>query len=176
MLRQALVINYADLSRRLTRRLGSSEAANDALQETYLRLESASILGVVRNPISYLFRIATNIAVDRQRTDARRLLATEIEALLDLPDDTPDPARIVEARSELEALERALAEMPERRRAIFKAALLDKVPRREIAKRFGVSIRTVDTEIQRALEYGARRLQESRGANCRPRPPGSSSE
>ncbi len=169
-LRQALVINYADLSRRLTRRLGSSEAANEALQETYLRLESASVLGAIRNPISYLFRIAINIAVDRRRTDARRLSTLEIDALLDFPDDSPDPARIVEARSELEALGRALAEMPERRRAIFKAALLDHVPRREIAKRLGVSIRTVDIEIQRALEHGARRLQEFRDGNYRTAP------
>jgi RNA polymerase sigma-70 factor, ECF subfamily len=167
-LRQALVINYADLNRRLTRRLGSSEAADEALQETYLRLESASLLGAVRNPISYLFRIAVNIAVDRRRAEARRLTSTEIDALLEFPDDAPDPARIVEARSELEALERALSEMPDRRRAIFKAALLERIPRHDIAKRFGVSIRTIDIEVQRALEFGARRLQENLAENCQP--------
>ncbi len=175
-LRQALVVNYADLSRRLTRRLGSSEAANEALQETYLRLESASVLGSIRNPIGYLLRIAVNIAVDRRRADARRLSSTEVDALLDFADEAPGPARIVEARSELQALERALAEMPPRRRAIFKAVLLDKIPRRDIAKRFNVSIRTIDIEVQRALEYGARRLRESLGKNYGPPPPESSTK
>lgn len=160
-LRQALVVNYADLSRRLSRRLGSSDAANEALQETYLRLETAGTLGAVRNPISYLFRIAINIAVDQRRAAARRLTTMEVDALLDFPDESPDPARIAEARSELRALERVLAEMPARRRAIFKAVLVEKIPRRDLAKRFNVSTRTIDIEIQRALEYGARRLQEN---------------
>lgn len=175
-LRQALVVNYADLSRRLSRRLGSNDAANEALQETYLRLETASSLSAVRNPISYLFRIAINIAVDQRRAAARRLTVMEIDALLDFPDDTPDPARIVEARSELEALERVLAEMPDRRRAIFKAVLVEKVPRRDLAKRYNVSIRTIDIEVQRALEYGARRLQENVAHDFRPAFPESSKD
>jgi RNA polymerase sigma-70 factor (ECF subfamily) len=173
-LRDFLVVNYADLSRRLARRLGSPEAANDALQETYLRLESASILTPVRNPVSYLFRTALNIAADRRRAETRYLTTTDIDALLDFADEAPDPARIAEGRSELRALERAISEMPERRRAIFKAVLLDKTPRRELAKRFGVSIRTVDIEVQRALEYGARRLQENSKSHCEPTPDESS--
>ncbi|MTD92730.1 sigma-70 family RNA polymerase sigma factor [Hyphomicrobium sp. xq] len=169
-LRHFLVVNYADLSQRLTRRLGSPEAANDALQETYLRLESASVLSPVRNPLNYLFRTALNIAADRRRAETRYLTTTEIDTLLDFADDAPDPARIVEGRSELRALERAIAEMPERRRAIFQAVLVEKTPRRELAKRFGISIRTVDIEVQRALEYGARRLQENSNVHCETAP------
>lgn len=165
-LRDVLVVKYSDLSRRLARRLGSPEAANEALQETYLRLETASLLTPVRDPISYLFRTALNLAADRRRAETRHLSSTEIDALLDFADDAPDPARIVEGRSELRALERAISELPERRRLIFKAVLIDKTPRRELAKRFGVSIRTVDIEIQRALEHGARRLQENSDAHC----------
>lgn len=165
-LQQFLVINYANLSRRLTRRLGSPDAADEALQETYLRLETASVLSSVRNPISYLFRIAVNIAADKRRSEARRLSTDEVDALLDIADENPDPERVTEARSELRALERVLEEMPERRRTIFKAVLIENKPRSELAARFGVSVRTIDVEVQRALEYGARRLEENFGNNC----------
>ncbi len=158
-LQQSLVGNYANLNGRLARRLGSPDAAAEALQETYLRLETASILSAVSNPISYLFRIAVNIATDKRRAEARRLTTNEVDALLDIADEAPDPARVVEARSELLALERALQEMPERRRAIFKAVLIENIPRRDLAKRFGVSVRTIDIEVQRALEHGARCLE-----------------
>lgn len=165
-LQRFLASNYDTLSQRLARRIGSAEAANEALQETYLRLENASPLAPVRNPLHYLLQIAQNIAIDRRRAETRRMTTNEIDALLDLADEAPDPSRVAEARSELRALQRVINEMPERRKCIFQAVLLDKVPRREIARRFGVSIRTVDIEVQRALEYGARRLQEKSGADC----------
>jgi RNA polymerase sigma-70 factor (ECF subfamily) len=159
-LRNLLVSNYVSLSQRLARRLGSAEVADDALQDTYLRLQKGPEIGPIRRPTDYLFRIALNIAADRRRADARKLTTTEVDELLQIADDAPDPERVAEARSELKALELALAELPERRRDIFKAVLLDNIPRRDIAKRFGISIRTVDFEIQRALEHGMRRLEQ----------------
>ncbi len=158
-LQQFLVGNYASLNLRLARRLGSPDAAAEALQETYLRLETASILSAVSNPISYLVRIAVNIATDKRRAEARRLTTNEVDTLLDIADEAPDPARVVEARSELLALGQALQDMPERRRVIFKAVLIENIPRRDLAERFGVSVRTIDIEVQRALEQGARYLE-----------------
>jgi RNA polymerase sigma-70 factor (ECF subfamily) len=159
-LRNLLVSNYVSLSQRLARRLGSAEVADEALQDTYLRLQKGPEIGPIRRPTDYLFRIALNIAADRRRAEARKLTTTEVDELLQIADEAPNPERVAEARSELKALELALAELPERRRDIFKAVLLDNIPRRDIAKRFGISIRTVDFEIQRALEHGMRRLEQ----------------
>lgn len=161
-LQDLLVASYSSLSQKLARRLGSEERANEALQDTYLRLAKGQDLGHVRSPKDYLFRIALNIAADRRRSEARKLTVAEIDVVLEVADEAPDPARAAEARSDLRLLEQALAELPERRRAIFKAALLDETPRREIAKKFGVSVRTVDFEIQRALAHGTCRLQQTR--------------
>lgn len=158
-LRQLLVVNYETLTQRLARRLGSTDTAREALQDTYVRLEGAAEIGVIRSPQDYLFRTALNVATDRRRAEARRLNAAEVDSLLDIPDEMPDAERVVEARSELQALSRALAELPERRRLIFKAVLLDNIPRREIAKRFGITQRTVDLEVQRALAHGERHLR-----------------
>jgi RNA polymerase sigma-70 factor, ECF subfamily len=158
ILRRLLLMGYDDLKKRLARRLGSTELAGDALQDTFLRLECAGTIGPVKRPFPYLYRIALNIALSRQIAENRRLTPAETEELLNIVDDAPDPARAVEARSEIEALKRALIELPSRQRDIFIAAWIEEIPHRKIAEHFGVSLRTIQIELKRALEHCAQRL------------------
>jgi RNA polymerase sigma factor (sigma-70 family) len=82
----------------------------------------------------------------------------DVEALYEMADELADPARTAEARAEIDALERALAELPRRRRAIVVAARVDEMPHREIARRFGVSERTIEKELRAGLEHCCERL------------------
>jgi RNA polymerase sigma-70 factor (ECF subfamily) len=153
-LRQLLIDSYDDLKARLTRRLGSTELAHDALQDTWLRLARLEAIGTVHNPGHYLLRTVLNVVQDRKRSEKRHLSAVEIDALLNsLTDEKPGPAEVTEARSELKALAAILAELPPRRRAILLAARLDNMPREEIARRLGISLRLVGKELQLAHEY-----------------------
>jgi RNA polymerase sigma-70 factor (ECF subfamily) len=68
---------------------------------------------------------------------------------------------VVEARIELTEFQKALAELPARRRDVFIAAHLDHLPHREIATRFGINVRTVDFDLQHAMEHLSRRLGRS---------------
>jgi DNA-directed RNA polymerase specialized sigma24 family protein len=97
MLRHLLLLRYSDFKARLTRRLGSADLAGDALQDTWLRLEDGGNIATVHRPDSYLFRIALNIARDRQRAETRRLTSGEIGELLNIEDDEPNPAQVAEA-------------------------------------------------------------------------------
>jgi RNA polymerase sigma-70 factor, ECF subfamily len=171
-----LLTGYDDLKLRLTRRLGSSDLAGEALQDTFLRLELAGDIGVVSSPQGYLFRTALNIATDRRRAESRHLNHVEVDALLDLADSSPDAARTIEGRSEVEALKRALAELPPRRRAIFVAAWVEGVPRQVLAARFGVSLRTIKLELKRARDYCALRLDRDVTKRFPPAPRQSSSD
>src|SRR5450756_1265915 len=116
-LRRLLLLRYGDFKSRLARHLGSSELADEALQDTWLRLERGEGIVSVRSHDAYLFRIAVNLARDRQRAEDRRLTASEVETLLTVADEMPDSEQIVTARSDLRALEAALAELPARQRA-----------------------------------------------------------
>ena len=158
-LRSLLLAEYADFDRRLTRRLGSPDLASEAINETYLRLEEARLIGPVRNPKAYLFRIALNIASDRRRAEKRRLTAEEVDSLLDIPDDRPDAARVIEDRSEASLLWRAIAELPERRHRVLLLSRIDGMPNREIAALLGVTVRTVETDLKQAIEHCAERLR-----------------
>jgi RNA polymerase sigma-70 factor (ECF subfamily) len=162
-LRTLLLAEYVDFDRRLTRRLGSPDLASEALNETYLRLEGMRELGPVRSPKAYLFRIALNIAADRRRAEKRRLTSDEVDALLDIPDDRPDAARVIEDRSEVNLLRHAIAELPERRRRVLTLSRIEGMPNREIAALLGVTVRTVETDLKQAVEHCADRLKRPRG-------------
>ena len=153
MLRQLLVQGYDELKTRLTHRLGSPELAGEAMQDTWLRLQRTETIGIVRSPANYLFRIALNVARDRLSAERRYLTAVEIDQLLDLADQTPDPARVVELRSDLRAIGQLIKELPPRQREILVAARLDGLPRREIAERLGISLSLVEKELKLAHEY-----------------------
>ncbi|MDC7787017.1 RNA polymerase sigma factor [Rhodoplanes sp. TEM] len=176
ILRELLVEHYHDLGRQLAQRLGSMELAREALQETFLRLERIGDIGPMRSPKAYLLRIALNVAIDGRRAESRRLTDDEVDSLLALPDDSPDPYRTIEARSDVEALKRAIAELPQRRRDILVAARVGDVSHRDLAERFGVSVRTIEIELKSAVEHCAARLGRKWKRRFGPRPRDASSE
>ncbi len=152
-LRQLLVTRYDELKTKLSRRLGSDDAAADAVQETWLRLHQFRSIGQVDNPAGYLWRIVLNVARDRLKAERRYLAAEQLENMLDLPDDAADPAFVMETRSELELVEQLIRELPERQRTILIAARLHGLPRREIAQRMGISLSLVEKELKQAHQY-----------------------
>jgi RNA polymerase sigma-70 factor (ECF subfamily) len=163
MLRQLLATGYDEFRRRLTRRVGSADVAAEALHETWIRIGQLDDAAVVRRPESYLYRMMLNVAVDRHRSDRRWSDKAGLEALLRSDDDQLDPEHIVSMQSEMAAMERVLAELPVRRREIFLAALLEELPYRDIAMRFGISLRSVEREMSRAFNHCGQQIENFSG-------------
>lgn len=160
-LRDVLIDRYEDFTRSLSRQLGSREMAEDALQDTFLRLAREGDLGVVRDPRGYVYRMAYNMAAEKQRTERRRLTVPDAEALFDMLDDTPGPEEIAVARSELRRAQEALSELPERCQAIFRAAWGEGLTSNAIAARYNLSPRMIQMELKKAADHVAARLAES---------------
>ncbi|NVO13598.1 MAG: RNA polymerase sigma factor [Rhodoplanes sp.] len=155
MLRRLLVDDYRDLKERLARRYGSSDFASEVLHEAWLRLnrvDAGPSAAALDNPRAYLYRVALNVATDRQRAEKARLTAAQLDALYRTARNDLDPARIAEARSELAALAKAIRGLPPRRRAVFTAARLEGLPYKLIAERLGVTVRVVDRDMKLALD------------------------
>lgn len=163
LLRQLLITGYDELKRRLTRRVGSADVAAEALHETWIRLGDLNDTAAVRRPESYLYRMALNMVVDRHRADRRWFDKAALESVLRADDDQLDPEQIVSMQSEMTELERVLAELPERRRAIFLAALTEELTYRDIATRFGISLRSVEREMSRAFDHCGKRIESFSG-------------
>jgi len=149
---------YPELRTRLRGRLRSQDLADEALNETWLRLSREGEVGQVRDARAYLSRMAMNIAIDRKRAGARLASAVDIDAVLALPDPHPGPERATMARLELSALEEALARLTPRRRAILVAARLEGRSCADIALAMGLSKRTVEMELRHALDHCADHL------------------
>ncbi|MFZ0267690.1 RNA polymerase sigma factor [Caulobacter sp.] len=161
-LRQRLLARYDEFVRRLTPRLGSADLAREVVHETYMRFERVGDIGVIENPDGYIFRTAINIARNKGVIERRYLNVSEIENLIGLADDAPNPAQIAEARSEMDILRRALTKLPSRRRAIFEASWVDGVSHAELALRYNVHIRTIQRELEQATMFVRRFWKENR--------------
>ncbi|MCA6119334.1 RNA polymerase sigma factor [Bradyrhizobium sp. WSM 1738] len=157
-LRQLLVERYDHFRQRLTRRLGSADAAQETLHELYLRMDRPDSAGALQNPNTYIVASAVNLARDRWRTERRRAERVDVDAFYALIDENPGPDRVVEGRLAVEALRRAVAELTPRQREILIAVRYEKLTQDEIAKRLGISSRFVRMELRHALEHCEARL------------------
>lgn len=158
ILQTVLAADYDGLVRRLTRKFGCSDFASETLHETFARLDGVPDTTVVQSPKDYLFRTAINVGKNRRRAERLRASAAEVDAMLDVADDAPSPVQIIEAQSDMDTLLLTLAELPLRVRKTFEAALFENQPYPQIAEELGVSLRTVERDVQLAIEHCARRL------------------
>lgn len=165
LLRSFLVQHYDQLKQRLALRLGNRELAEDALHETWLKLErSQPIAGPIATPQAYLLRMAVNLAIDVRRTQSQVLLSDDIEVLMnELPDPAPGPAEVAEARSQLEVLDGLLSRLPPRRREILLLVRLEGWSQRDVATRLGIPVRTVEYELKAAQDLLFSRLEPCSG-------------
>lgn len=148
----------------LTGRTGCAATAEDILQDAWLKLDRSESRGPVGNPLAYLQRMARNLVIDNARAHSRRRLdAVEVEALLAFPDEAPDAEQKVSDAQQLERLAQIVEELPARCRDLFLAARIEGTPHKQLAERFGVSVRTVELEVARALDHCSERLRQISG-------------
>jgi RNA polymerase sigma factor (sigma-70 family) len=145
----------------LTLRLHSVQDAKEVAQESYVRLLQLDRPEVASLLRGYLFRIASNLAVDRLRQrSVRHRSAAAVEAeLFEELDTRGDPERRTLVDEELQFVESCLDELsPACRRAFSLHRLHDKSVA-EIAMEMNVTERMVRHHLTRALVYCQLRLR-----------------
>ena len=133
---------------------GAGDAAEDLLQELWLKLQ-ASRTGPIAQPLSYLYRAANNLMVDRhraQRQAAQRERHWTEATGATRPGQSDDPAsdRTLVAREQLARAEAVLADVGDRAAAVFRRHRLDGIGQRQIAAEMGVSLSTVESDLRKA--------------------------
>ncbi|MGF7154281.1 RNA polymerase sigma factor [Novosphingobium gossypii] len=151
-LRAVIARRYGYMMSRLSASLGSRDLAQDALHDAFVRLERAQIAQDLREPTSYLLRMATNIAYNRIRRDSRLIGSDEMREILEIPDENQNPESAAQQSSEMKAVEHAMHMLPERRRTILTQAWLDERSTADLAHEHGISVRMVQLEIKAAVE------------------------
>ncbi|MCC4252557.1 sigma-70 family RNA polymerase sigma factor [Sphingobium naphthae] len=138
------------LARYVRWRIRSRDEANDLVQEAFERLTRTFILGRVLDPRAYLRRIVENLLVDRRRrAPAGPHLPIEYAELLPVP---AEQSYALEAADMIMLFKQAVAALPPRTREVFKLHRLEELSYRDIAERLGISVRTVEWHIAKALQ------------------------
>jgi len=122
------------------------------LQELWLKISVAST-GPIASPRNYLFRAATNLMIDRRRSEAQaHRREIEWSGLVDrLPGSAandPGPDRDLDARRRLALVEAELAKLPARALAIFRQHRIEGLTQREVAVAMGLSASTVESDLR----------------------------
>ena len=128
------------------RLLGSLEDAQDAAQETFLRLyKSLNRLPDVQEIRSWLYRVTVNVCNDMHR--ARRRRAWEPLSGPEPASSQPDPELAWAYQERGKLVERALETLPEKERAAVVLRDMQGLSTREVAAILGSSEVTVRSQI-----------------------------
>ena len=146
------------LLRFIRRQVADPHDAEDILQDVFQRLvEANALLMPIEHVTGWLFRVARNriIAVFRKKRPDDEL---GLDDLLRSPD--PGPEEEFERAARLEAIEAALAELPEEQRRVFIAHEVEGRSFKEMAEESGVSINTLLSRKRYAVLRLRERLQD----------------
>lgn len=146
-----------ELLRFFAMRLGSPAAAEDLVQDIYVRIVSGTI-GEVINPGAYLYRLGSNLMLDRikkQRRAAARDTAWRQHAHPGAGAETVaelSPAdEALAARQRLAKLIEAVQGLPPQRQRAFRLHKLEGLSHAETAAAMGVSRSAVEKHVSNAL-------------------------
>ena len=132
---------------------GAGDAAEDLLQEVWLKISSRSS-GPVAAPLSYLFRTADLLMIDRYRSARQEKLRerawSEAQHGATGVSDAPSAERHLIGREQARVVAITLEGLGQRTAAVFRRHRIDGIPQRRVAEEFGVSLSTVESDLRRA--------------------------
>jgi len=153
----ALVARHADRVYATARRmLGDAASAEDAAQETFLRLWTSASRWRPQGAKfeTWLFKVATNICLDRLRKRGREVPEESAPELADRAMRADDLLIAEERRS---AIEEALTRLPERQRAAITLCHYQELSNIDAAAILGVSVEALESLLAR----GRRTLRDA---------------
>lgn len=141
-----------ELHKYLVRRFRRSQDLDDLKQEVYIRLLRMDRMDAVREPLAYLYTIAANVIADFMLAERRRQhIAWDSEAVDSWGKDPSQasPDDIAERTSLERQLRLALDQLPPTQAAALVYHYQDGLSCDEVAKKLGLSTKSVDKYLTR---------------------------
>ncbi|MFT4624313.1 MAG: RNA polymerase sigma-70 factor (ECF subfamily) [Myxococcota bacterium] len=142
------------LYRRCRSILGNEEEAADAVQETFAKVivHAVEFRGQ-SSPLTWMYRISTNLCLNRIRDRKGRLRKLEDRGFELVPTDGES-----ESAGDHPRIRRLLAEVDDEMRAVVVHTFFDDCTRAETARLVGVSVPTVRKRVRQFLDHARRSL------------------
>lgn len=163
---QSLIRAYLErreaLLRFLVVRTGSQAQAEDLIQDVFLRLQALgeTETGEIRNPQAFLYRLASNLFLDRLKHDQRRGRRDDEWRRSQADDvagedvaDAPSAEDTVWARLKLDRIVAALEDLTPNCRQAFRLHKLEGRSQAETAEAMGLSRSAVEKYVSTALKH-----------------------
>lgn len=134
---------HAELHRFLRRRVARAQDLDDLVQEVYLRMVRIEKSEMVRNPLAYIYGIASHVASEFHMRERHRRVdfdSMAVDALADNPAHLRpnDSGAFTERQAE-----EALAQLSANRLAVLLLERRDGLSLEQIAEKLGLSVHTV---------------------------------
>lgn len=142
--------------------LGERAAAEDVVQETFLKLweQAPKWRATGAAPGAWLVRVASNASLDRLRRRGREV---SDDAAADAPDGAKSALAIVATEQSRSAVDAAIAALPERQRLAITLCHLEEMGNIEAAAAMGVSVEALESLLGRARRTLRAALFDRRG-------------
>ena len=150
----------ADLRRFIRRRVADDHAADDLLQETFLRVHrSISTLQEADRVAAWVYQIARNVVLDHHRRAANPAVALGDTDPADEPDDPGCSLRCRGAGW----LDEMIRSLPDGYREAVRLAEVEGLSQQAVADRLGLTLSCAKTRVRR----GRAMLKDALGRCCR---------
>lgn len=142
-------------------RTASEEDAQDAAQESLVRLMRYRGEGSIASWKALLYRIATNVANDQARQARTHRASAHVpieDNVVALPSGEPSQDEWVSQQQDLLRLREAILTLPPRCREVYLLNRIDGMSYSQVARHCGVSVKAVEKHITKALVVLRKRL------------------
>lgn len=155
----ALSEAYGSLLGYLQSVTGERALAEDIAQEAGMRLVDLAQRGAqeIRNPRALLFHIASNLARDQLRRRQVRGTAVPVDECAESAE--PSVEQRFDLRQEIARVSSAIERLPKRRREVLLLSRVEGYSHKEVGARLGISAKTVENQLARALSQLAKDLE-----------------
>lgn len=133
-------------------RMVDRDSLEDTLHSLWIRLQRVADDPPIEDKGAFLFYLARNVALDQGRVEARRKrLQLQVESIVWGADYVVPVDEVAIAKDDLSRVMARAEALPEPTRTIFYLNRMENIPQRDVANRLGVSRKTVEKHMRRAL-------------------------
>ena len=142
---------YSDLLRHILFKVACPHRAKDVLHDALLRYALTAERDYINQPHAYLHRIVSTVMIDHHREQAHYVPILANCDFYQLDNFAPSAEYLADLQQRLFALQTIVNALPKKCREVFWLYRIEGRSQREIAQQLGVSLKTVEAHMARAM-------------------------